>query len=189
MSAWGSIAVSHSRLRAKIWTSWQDRGRSDCADKGFRMLMKQEGRCQGRLLKQWHSSRTQHKPIRIKWVQDGGKVILWLDLDPHSASWMTHPEVPGQFQGTIKRLKSGLRPSSWNLHSFPKTVRIRLPLSIWNYPAIKTNHPISRDHTHPLWWPTLCGVYLYLNKYTSYLSLGLSLIFFSAMRHQESELH
>ena len=27
------------------------------------------------------------------------------DLDPQSASEMTHPEVPGQFQGTVKKTK------------------------------------------------------------------------------------
>ena len=28
-----------------------------------------------------------------------------LDLDPESASEMTHPEVPWQFQGTVKNTK------------------------------------------------------------------------------------
>ena len=35
---------------------------------------RERGRAQ--LLKEWHSPSTQHKPIRIKWVQDGGQVVI-----------------------------------------------------------------------------------------------------------------
>ena len=30
--------------------------------------------CRAQLLKKWHNPRTQYKPIRIKWVQDGTQV-------------------------------------------------------------------------------------------------------------------
>ena len=49
-----------------------------------------------------------------------------LDLDPQSASEMTHPEVPWQFQGTVKRPRSGQWPKSWK--SPP------LPQNSWNNP-------------------------------------------------------
>ena len=52
------------------------------------------GRAQ--LLKEWHSPRAKHKLIKVKsWVQDDKSNSL--NLDPQSASLMTHPEVAGQF--------------------------------------------------------------------------------------------
>ena len=39
---------------------------------------------------------------------------IQLNLDPQSANQMTHPEVPGQFQVTVKRLRSGWFPNGWS---------------------------------------------------------------------------
>ena len=52
-----------------------------------------------------------------------------LDLDPQSASEMTHPEVPGQFQGTVKDQGVDSGPNPGNLHLFPKIAGIILPLT------------------------------------------------------------
>ena len=79
---------------------------------------RERGRAQ--LLKKWHSPRTQHKLTRIKWDQDGR-----LDLDLQSASEMTHPEAPWQFQGTVQRPRSGRWLKSWKYPPLPKNV---LPL-------------------------------------------------------------
>ena len=51
-----------------------------------------------------------------------------LDLDPQSASEMTHPEVPGQLKGTVKRQRCGQWPKPGNPRPFPKIVAIILPL-------------------------------------------------------------
>ena len=69
-------------------------------------------------------------------------------------------------------------PNPRNLHPFPKIARIILPLiSVWITQPIKTNHTKFCHHICPLQCPSLCGVCfsLYLNKFTSYLSLCLSL--------------
>ena len=49
-----------------------------------------------------------------------------LDADPQPASEMTHPEVPWQFPGTVKRPRSGRWRKSWR--SLP------LPKNSWNPP-------------------------------------------------------
>ena len=81
-----------------------------------------------------------------------------LDLDPQSASEMTHPEVPGQFQGTVRTPRSGRWPRTWK--SPP------LPQNSWNNPPnllayeitqpVKANHAKFRGCTRPLRWPTFC---------------------------------
>ena len=48
-----------------------------------------------------------------------------LDLDLQSASEMTHPEVPWQFQGPVLRPRSGRWPKSWKYLPLPKSM---LPL-------------------------------------------------------------
>ena len=86
---------------------------------------------------------------------------------------MTHPEAPSQFQGTVKRPRSGQRPNSWKP---PPLLQNR-----WNNvyeinQPIKTNHTTFGGCTHSLPWPTLCLCSsLNLNKYTSYRSLCLLL--------------
>ena len=62
-----------------------------------------------------------------------------LDLDPESASEMTHPELPWLFQGTLYRVRAvGAGPDLGNLCPLPKIVGIVLPLiSMWNYSAYK----------------------------------------------------
>ena len=71
--------------------------------------------------------------------------------------WSDHRDYM-QFQGTIKGLKGGGWPNSWNSPLFPKIVRIILPLiSLWNYQPIKTNHTTFQGRcTYPLRWPTFC---------------------------------
>ena len=59
-----------------------------------------------------------------------------LDLDPQSASEMTQPEVPWQFQATVKRSRSGQRPKSWK--SPP------LSPNNWNNPPTHSIQPLSR---------------------------------------------
>ena len=50
----------------------------------------------------------------------GPRWQIRLDLDPQSASEMTHPEVPWQFQGTVKRPRSGRWPKSWKSPPLPQ---------------------------------------------------------------------
>ena len=52
-----------------------------------------------------------------------------LDLDLQSASEMTHPEVPREFQGTVKDQGVDSGPNPGNLHLFPKIAGIILPLT------------------------------------------------------------
>ena len=67
--------------------------------------VKEEGRGQGTTFERMTKSKAQHKLIRTKWVQDGRQVNLtrsWSSEQAHcntSASKMTHPEAPWQFQG------------------------------------------------------------------------------------------
>ena len=87
---------------------------------------------------------------------------------PSISKLNAHPEVPWQFQGTIKRSKSG--PISRNLYPFPKIVGINLQLvSLWNYPAHKNYATFLSPQSRPL------QVGFSLNKSISYLSLCLSL--------------
>ena len=51
------------------------------------------------------------------------------DLNPQSASEMTHPEVPREFQGTVKDQGVDSGPNPGNLHLFPKIAGIILPLT------------------------------------------------------------
>ena len=87
---------------------------------------------------------------------------------PSISKLNAHPEIPWQFQGTIKRPKSG--PISRNLYPFPKIVGINLQLiSLWNYPAHKNYATFLSPQSRPL------QVGFSLNKSISYLSLCLSL--------------
>ena len=52
-----------------------------------------------------------------------------LDLDPESASEMTHLEVPGQFRGTVKDQGAGGAQIQEISAPFPKVVGIVLPLT------------------------------------------------------------
>ena len=54
---------------------------------------------------------------------------------------MTHPEVSGQFQGTIKRPRSGLWPNPGNRHTFPTCNN--LPIL-----AYEITLPIQTNQTH-----------------------------------------
>ena len=99
-----------------------------------------------------------------------------LDLDPESASEMTHLEVPWQFQGTVKRLRSGWWPKSRKSPPLPQNESSHSWAHEITQP-IKTNHDTFHSRCiYPLWWPALCGVCfsLYLNKST-YSSFWLSL--------------
>ena len=99
-----------------------------------------------------------------------------LDLDPESASEMTHLEVPWQFQGTVKRLRSGWWPKSRKSPPLPQNESSHSWAHKITQP-IKTNHDTFHSRCiYPLWWPALCGVCfsLYLNKST-YSSFCLSL--------------
>ena len=102
-----------------------------------------------------------------------------LDFDPQSASEMTSPEVPWQFQGVVKRPRSGWLPKSWKSLSPPQ--------NSWNNPhslayvitqPVKTNHAKFGGCICLCDGPqSVCGVCfsLYLNKSTSYLSFCLPL--------------
>ena len=99
-----------------------------------------------------------------------------LDPDPESASEMTHLEVPWQFQGTVKRLRSGWWPKSRKSPPLPQNESSHSWAHEITQP-IKTNHDTFHSCCiYPLWWPALCGVCfsLYLNKST-YSSFCLSL--------------
>ena len=99
-----------------------------------------------------------------------------LDPDPESASEMTHLEVPWQFQGTVKRLRSGWWPKSRKSPPLPQNESSHSWAHEITQP-IKTNHDTFHSRCiYPLWWPALCGVCfsLYLNKST-YSSFCLSL--------------
>ena len=99
-----------------------------------------------------------------------------LDLDPESASEMTHLEVPWQFQGTVKRLRSGWWPKSRKSPPLPQNESSHSWAHEITQP-IKTNHDTFHSRCiYPLCWPALCGVCfsLYLNKST-YSSFWLSL--------------
>jgi len=43
-----------------------------------------------------------------------------VDVDSQSSSEMTHPEVPGQFQDTVKRPQNGQLQKFWKSLPFPK---------------------------------------------------------------------
>ena len=93
---------------------------------------RKRGRAQ--LPKEWHGPRTQHKPTRAKWGQDGRKTRP----DPESASEMTHQRCHDSFTALLNDQGVGGGPNPGNLHPFPKTVGIILPLiSIWAYPTYK----------------------------------------------------
>ena len=92
---------------------------------------RERGRAQ--LWKDWHSPRTQHKPIRIKWDQVGrqdqalilNQQVKWHTQRCHASS-----------KALLKDQGVGGGPNPGNLCPFPKIVGIILPLtSIWNYPA------------------------------------------------------
>ena len=86
---------------------------------------------------------------------------------------MTHPEAPWQFQGTVKRPRSGQWPNSWKP---PPLLQNRWNNAYEITQPIKTNHTTFGGCTHSLPWPTLCLCSsLNLNKSTSYRSLCLLL--------------
>ena len=95
---------------------------------------------------------------------------IQLNLGPQSASYMTHPEVSGQFQNTKEWVVPQLL--GWSSHSVAYEVT----------QLTKTNHITFHGHwTHPLQWPTPCGMCfsLNLNKSTSYLCYVSHWIFFN----------
>ena len=68
-----------------------------------------------------------------------------LELDLQSASEVTHPEVPWQFQGTVKRPRSGWRPKSWKSPPLPQnswnnspthSVQLLSPVRLFMTPSI-----------------------------------------------------
>ena len=102
------------------------------------------------------------------------------DLDPQLASDVTHREVPGQSQGTVKRPRSGQWPQSWKSPPLPKNSQNNAP----THQHVKL--PSLQILTTPnfraalAFWDgpqSVCGMCfsLYLNKSTSYLLPGLSL--------------
>ena len=87
----------------------------------------------------------------------GSRWQIRLDLDPQSASEMTHSEVPWPLlkdQGVV----SG--PNPGNLHPFPKIVGIILPLIQFSHSVMSDSlRPHGLQHTkHPCPSPTT-GVY------------------------------
>ena len=99
-----------------------------------------------------------------KWELNWTRWQARLDLDPQSASEMTHPRCPDSSKAVLKDQGVGAGPNPGHPRPFPKIVGIILPLiSMCNSPAYKNN--------------SVCGVCfsLNLNKFTSYLSLCLSL--------------
>ena len=92
-------------------------------------------------------------------------------LNDTPTSTMTVPRL------TIKGQKGGSGPIPGNPRPFPEIVGIILPLiSLWNYPAHK-NYPLHILGPLAFWdGPhSVCGMCIFLNKSTSYLSLCLSL--------------
>ena len=102
----------NSCIERQILNPWTDTGEKRAGHKEWQ--------------KEWHSPRTQYKLIWVKWDQDGSQ--LWLYLGPlhvhsnTSVSYMTHPEVPWQFQGQKDHQRPKTRgwPSSWTSSPFPR---------------------------------------------------------------------
>ena len=57
----------------------------------------------------------------------GPRWQIRLDLDPESASEMTHPEAPRQFPGTVQRPRSGWWPKSRESLPLPQNSWISPP--------------------------------------------------------------
>ena len=73
-----------------------------------------------------------------------------LELDLQSASEVTHPEVPWQFQGTVKRPRSGWQPKSWKSPPFPQnswnnspthSVQLLSPVRLWPHQSQHARPP------------------------------------------------
>ena len=86
-----------------------------------------------------------------------------LDLDPQSASEMTHSEVPWQLQATVKRPRSGQWPKSWK--SPP------LPQNSWNNPPTHSVQSLSRVRLSETPWTAARQASLSITNYWSLLKL------------------
>ena len=89
-----------------------------------------------------------------------GKIIHYHKLNDTPTGALTVPRL------IIKGQKVGRGPIPGNLHSFSELVGTILPLiSLWNFPAHRTNHPISQslwpsEMAHTLWNVFLRGLFL-----------------------------
>ena len=94
---------------------------------------------------------------------------------------MTYAAVAGQFQGTVKRPRSGRFPNGWN---DPPSLAYEISQ------LRKTNHTTFHGHCLPSAMAhTLWSMLLSESDQIHLLSIAVSLTEFFSMRHQEPELH